>query len=329
MPTPPDEAVKIERLKQIMTMTGRITPEFVSARPPSEAQSLLIRATRGCAWNHCSYCGLYRHVESSQRSVDEICLDVEMLALHIAQPVHTVFLGDGDAFELETDDLWTVLAYIYASFPTLQRVTSYATAMSVQRKSDDDLRRLHQAGLTRLHIGLESGDNQVLRDIIKGVRAADMIQAGQRTRAAGIELSFYVMLGLGGTDRWLEHARGTVEVLNQVEPEHIRLRTLAYDPQAPIFSLMDVRAGDYTLKLPQGRRREVQTPLGTLYELHELLTRLTVRSGAIMADHHSNFIEEFSGVLPHDQGRLLQQVEARIAEMVSGQGPRARLKLYT
>ena len=329
MPQALSAAARVERLKQIISLTGRMTPEFVSTRLPSEAHSLLIRATRGCAWNRCTYCGLYRQAESSQRCVNEICLDIDMLALQVEPPVHTVFLGDGDALELETADMCIVLEYLQASFPTLQRVTCYATALSVQRKTDAELVELRQAGLSRLHIGLESGDDQVLRDVVKGVKAADLIAAGQRVRAAGLTLSFYVMLGLGGSERWQEHVQGTAAVLNQVDPEFIRLRTLAYDPQAPIFSRLDVRAGNFSLKLPQGRQRQLQTPLGTLYEIRALLLLLTAATGEIMADHASNYIEDLAGQLPADRPRLLHQVARRIAEVEAGRIALPRLKAYT
>jgi hypothetical protein len=328
MQQPLSAVARMERLKQIMTVAGRITPEFVATRPPSEAHSLLIRATRGCAWNRCVYCGLYRQMESSQRRVEDICLDIEMMALQVEQPVYRVFLGDGDALELGSDDMCAVLEYLRASFPELQRVTCYATAISIQRKSDQELARLRQAGLSRLHIGLESGDDQVLREVIKGVNAAEMIRAGQRVRTAGLALSFYVMLGLGGTDRWLEHIRGTARVLNQVDPEHIRLRTTAYDPQAPLFSLLNARAGEFLLKLPHGRRRDMQTPLGTLVEIRELLTHLSTTTGMMMADHTSNYIDDFVGKLPEDRARLLQQVETRIADVEAGRIRLPRLKAY-
>ncbi|GIX46789.1 MAG: radical SAM protein [Candidatus Tectimicrobiota bacterium] len=305
-----------------------LAPEPVSVRPPSEAHSVLLRVTRGCAWNRCTYCGLYRDVPSSQRSVEEITQDLALLALQQRQPVRTVFLGDGDALELDTASLEAVLHQVRACFPAVERITAYATALSVQAKSDGELRRLRQAGLQRLHIGLESGDDTILRDVLKGVSAAEMIEAGQRVRAAGIELSFYVMLGLGGIERWQAHVQGTARVLNRVDPEWIRLRTLAYDPRAPLFSRLDARAGRFVLKLPQGRYREVQTPLGLLHELHALLQQLTEAHGIIVADHHTNPLADFAGKLPEARARLLRQVEARMAEVAAGRVRLPRLPSY-
>ncbi|MGQ4808871.1 hypothetical protein NKDENANG_02264 [Candidatus Entotheonellaceae bacterium PAL068K] len=200
--------------------------------------------------------------------------------------------------------------------------------ISVLRKADPELVRLRQAGLSRLPIGLESGDDQVLRDAVKGAKSTDIMVVGQRSRAAGLELALSVMLGLGGTDRWQAHIEASANVLNAVNPEYIRLRTLAYDPQAPIVSRLEARAGDYRLTLPQGRR-DMQTPLGILYEIHTLLTQLNSATGEILADHTSTYINDFAGKLPEDRDRLLQQVEARITDVETGRVQLPCVKAYT
>jgi radical SAM superfamily enzyme YgiQ (UPF0313 family) len=234
-------------------------------RPPSEASSLLVRLTRNCPWNRCLFCPVYKEEKFSRRSLPEIKEDLEAIfsavdlikyisvslgfsgevnrqvaaliqsehpelfqvALWLYRGGETVFLQDGDSLMLPVAQLEEILGLLTEKLPTVNRITSYARSRTILRRSVEDLSRLKKAGLSRIHIGLESGNDKVLEFMKKGVTGAQHIEAGLKVKAAGLSLSEYVMPGLGGTTYWREHAIDTARVLNKIDPHFIRLRTLA------------------------------------------------------------------------------------------------------
>ena len=217
------------------------TPPF---RPPSEAYSLLVRATRNCSWNRCAFCyGVHwgrnklelRPVEDIKQDIrnmkslaDEITRwakengyqdQVERVAQSngilwlTSEGVKTAFIGDSDSLIMKTADLLEVLQSMAQTFPTLERITSYARAKTVLRKTPEELAQLRQAGLSRLHLGLETGDDELLEFIDKGATAEEMIEAGIRVKEAGMSLSEYVILGMGGQDKKKEKTESTIPAL--------------------------------------------------------------------------------------------------------------------
>ncbi len=179
-------------------------------RPPSEASSLLVRVTRNCPWNQCVFCPAYKGVKFSRRTVDEVKKDIDAMAAEYGRSVrvNSVFLQDADSLVLPTDDLVTILEYLRERFPRIERITTYARARTLKRKSVDDLRRLKEAGLTRVHAGLESGSEKVLQLIKKGLTPEEIVTGGRHVMDAGLELSEYVMPGIGGLALSEEHASG-------------------------------------------------------------------------------------------------------------------------
>ncbi len=211
-----------------------------SSDPPSEAGSLLIRVTRNCPWNRCLFCPAYKGTTFSKRSVSEIKRDIDEMARYYGKNgshVTTAFFQDADSLILPVKNLLEILKYLKTVFPGLTRVTSYARAKSLKRKSVTSLKALKSAGLTRIHTGLESGSAKVLKRIQKGESPEEMVEGGRRVMAAGIELSEYIMPGVGGKDLSLENARETARVLNRIRPDFIRVRTFALPPGSPMEAM--------------------------------------------------------------------------------------------
>jgi radical SAM superfamily enzyme YgiQ (UPF0313 family) len=269
--------------------------DFPPFRPPSEANSLLLRVTRGCPWNRCSFCSMYKTVKFEIRDLDEIKSDIEMAKELYGDRVGTVFIGDSNSLTIKTEMLVQVLNSLYASFPHLERVTSYARAKTLAKKPMVDLERIRQAGLTRLHVGLETGDRDLLKEIQKGATPEEMTEAGRKSKKAGFEYSLYVLLGIGGEERWENHARGTAEVLNQIDPHFIRVRTFIPQPNSRLYEAME--EGRFHLPSPETILKETKL----------LLEELDVTS-QFLSDHISNLLP-LHGKLPDDKGKMIQMLD--------------------
>ena len=177
-------------------------------RPPSEAQSLLVRVTRNCPWNQCVFCPAYKGVKFSRRPVEEVKSDIDAMAKEYGRHndmIKTAFLQDADSLILKTDKVLEILNYMKDKFPKLERITTYARATTLKRKSVEEFKQLKEAGLTRIHAGLESGSEKVLKMIKKGIKPEDIIEAGRKVMEAGISLSEYIMPGVGGRTLSEEH----------------------------------------------------------------------------------------------------------------------------
>jgi radical SAM superfamily enzyme YgiQ (UPF0313 family) len=210
-------------------------------RPPSEASSLLVRVTRNCPWNQCVFCPAYKGVKFSKRTVEEVKKDIDQMAGEYGNHtfVQSVFLQDADSLLLSTPDLLEILRYLKQKFPDIKRVTSYARAKTLKRKTVEELKELKEAGLTRIHVGMESGSEKVLKMIKKGITQTDIVEGGRRVVDAGISLSEYIMPGIGGKSLSEEHARETARLLNAVEPDFIRVRTFAMHPSSPMRKMVE------------------------------------------------------------------------------------------
>lgn len=308
-------------------------------RPPSEAASLLIRLTRNCPWNRCLFCPVYKGEQFSRRSMDEVLLDLneifkavdQVKAISLANGWHgevnrqtaaliqseypqlfqiaywlyqggkTVFLQDGDSLLLPVSQLVQILNLLKEKLPSVSRVTTYARSRTILRRSLDELKQLKAAGLNRIHVGLESGNDTVLTFMQKGVTAAQHVDAGKRVREAGISLSEYVILGLGGTDMWREHAVDTAKALNAIDPDFIRLRTLAVPLATPLYN--KIEQGEFKLLDDDQIVREealfIENLDGINSELH--------------SDHVLNLLEEINGKLPADKMQMLGVINRYLA----------------
>jgi len=304
-------------------------------RPPSEARSLLIRATRNCPWNRCAFCHTYQGETFSLRPEAEIKADIlkmaetaeriRALSLRCGEggcvgerTIHrifnqaenyegcfqsvaawlyyggeSVFLQDANSLVMKTDDLAEVISFICKTFSSVTRITTYARAKTAAKKTVEELKRLREAGLSRIHVGMESGYDPLLKFIRKGVTSAEQIEGGQKIREAGLSLCEYVMPGLGGV-RWTrEHAVETARVLNRINPDHIRLRTLQAVPGTPLAE--KIRQGEFQPLDDEEILREIRLFIETLEGIETM----------VVSDHILNLLEELEGKLPDDRERLL------------------------
>lgn len=267
-------------------------------RPPSEARSLLVQATVGCPHNLCTFCTVYkgdRAVNFRIRTVEEIKEDLDRAHIQLGDSVQTLFFPSGNTIIMKTDDLAEVCRYARSLFPSLSRITIYASAQYIHWKGLNDMKKLAEAGLSRVHVGLESGDDEILRRTRKGATSEVQIEAGKITKEAGIELNEYVVLGLGGKERTMEHIRETVRVLNEIDPEVIRLRTFLPKVGTPI--LEEIESGAF----------EVLSAHEVIDETRRLIEGLHVTS-EITSDHYTNYID-VNGKLPEDRRRMLETIE--------------------
>ncbi len=269
--------------------------DFPPYRPPSEANSLLLRVTRGCPWNRCTFCSMYKGLKFEIRAIEEVLEDIAMAKELYSDKVKTVFIGDSNSLVVNTDALVRILKALYESFPGIERVTSYARAKTIARKPKEELKRIFQAGLSRLHVGLETGNQLLLHEIQKGATPEEMIEAGRKAKEIGFEYSLYVLLGLGGEDRWREHAQDTAEVLNRIDPHFIRVRTLIPQPYSPLFEAM--REGRFQLPSPETILKETRL----------LLERLDVTS-QFLSDHISNLVPLY-GKLPEEKEKMVRRID--------------------
>ena len=271
-------------------------------RPPSEANSLLVRVTRNCPWNRCLFCPAYKGTAFSRRSVMEIKDDIDEMARYHSRNssrITTAFFQDADSLILPTEDLLKILKHLGEAFPSLTRITSYARAKSLKRKSIQSLEALKAAGLTRIHTGLESGSVKVLKLIQKGESPEEMVEAGRRVMAAGIELSEYIMPGVGGRDLSRENALETADVLNRIRPDFIRVRTFALPPDSP----MEAMARESRF-LPMN-------DLEIVAEIRELLLHLAeMPSHFRCADFSLNLLMHVDGYLDRDRESMLEDLDS-------------------
>jgi len=268
--------------------------DFPPFRPPSEANSLLLRVTRGCPWNRCTFCSMYKGIKFEIRDLEEILEDIESARELYGDRVRTIFIGDSNSLVAKTEMWVKILNTLLTSFPHIERVTSYARAKTIAKKPLEDLTKIRQAGLTRLHVGLETGDQELLTEIAKGATPEEMIEAGKKAKEAGFEYSLYVLLGIGGEVKWEQHARGTAEVLNQIDPHFIRVRTFVPQPNSPLYEAM-----------VEGRFQPA-SPESILKETKLLLEELQVTS-QFLSDHISNLLP-LHGKLPEDKEKMIQMI---------------------
>jgi coproporphyrinogen III oxidase-like Fe-S oxidoreductase len=242
---------------------------------------------------------MYRKYPFARKSLEAIKADIDLLPEVYGRHAKHVFFGDSNSLLLPAGMLVEILEYLYEVCPWVERVTSYARAKTVMKKSLADLEALRRAGLTRLHIGLESGSDEVLTRIRKGATAAEMIAGGVKAKEAGFECSLYVLLGIGGMELTHEHRRGTIAVLNAVNPHFIRVRTLTPIPKSDIARW--IAEGSFT-QLP---------PLVTVEEERDIVAGLEVTS-RFLNDHASNIVP-LDGRLPDDREKMLARLDQGIA----------------
>jgi radical SAM superfamily enzyme YgiQ (UPF0313 family) len=305
--------------------------ELGPIRPPSEASSLLLRVTRNCSWNRCKFCHIYKGKRFELRPVEDIkqeILTVKAIqdklkeaalkagyggnveaaaaailnnplsethfnvALWLYHGGTSAFLQDANTLIMPTPDLVEVIKFLKTTLPTITRITSYGRSQTAAKKKLSELKALRETGLDRLHIGLESGYDPLLEYMDKGVTAADHIAGGKKIVASGISLSEYVLLGMGGKKMWREHATETARVLNEINADFIRVRTLTIKEGMPLYD--EVKSG----KFIRASDEEI------VAEEKLLIENLNCHS-YLVSDHITNLLQEVEGRLPEDKGKML------------------------
>ena len=301
-------------------------------RPPSEANSLLIRVTRNCPWNFCTFCPVYKDRPFSLRPVEHVIEDIDTVARHVeslrkntdssgtidctvldklagktpdgeAQALNaathwfsggmrSIFIQDANSLLIAPSDMVKILKHLKKHFYWVERITSYARSRTIAKIKDEDLASMADAGLNRIHIGMESGADSVLIMVKKGGTKATHIKAGLKVKKAGMQLSEYVMPGLGGKKLSEEHALETADALNQIDPEFIRLRSLAIPNMVPLFNEWE------------SGRFEKCTDLETAKEILILIEALDGIYSEIKSDHILNLFEEIEGKLPGEKEKM-------------------------
>ena len=318
--------------------TFRIGP----IRPPSEAQSLLLQVTNGCTWNKCRFCQLYRHTKFKAYSADSIKADIDNMVYHaeragkyrrpdgtwdinglnrelmigtdeerqcfymvanwLVNGGENVFLQDGNTTALSSGRLTDVLIYLRQAFPQRKRITSYGRAENLSRVSADEFAELKEAGLDRIHSGFESGSDAVLQRINKGVTSQQEITAGRNIKAGGIELSVYFMPGVGGRDLSRDNAEGMANVINEVNPDFIRIRTSVIKPGTELYE--DFVSGAFELCSDDEKLSEIRT---VIEKAHDIDTKL-------VSDHIVNLLQGVKGSLRNDRQKMLDYIDGYMAQ---------------
>ena len=265
-------------------------------RPPSEANSFILRVTIGCAHNRCTFCSMYRGVNFRARPLSEIEPIIQQTARHYPN-LRRVFLADGDALVLSTDRLLAIIELLKANFPKLSRISCYGGPLDILRKTPADLQLLKQAGLQLVYLGNESGDDEVLARVQKGVTSAEMIEAGKKIIAAGMKLSAMLVLGLGGRELSRQHALNSARVASAINPTMLSALTLMLHRGTPLRA--DAEQGTF----------QPLSPYEFVLELKELVSSLNMQSPCIFRSNHVSNMLPLAGTLPADKNSLLLQAE--------------------
>lgn len=269
-------------------------------RPPSEAYSVIIQATIGCSHNECTFCSMYKDKKFRIRKLHEIIEDLEMARTH-CQRVEKIFLADGNALALKTENLKVILNKIKELFPECHRVGIYSAPKDILRKSAEELKLLHDLGLSIAYLGIETGSDKILGRIKKGVTSEEIIQAGKKIMASGIKLSTTLISGLGGKENWREHALASAEVANAINPDYLALLTLLIQPGTEMYE--EVQNG--TLQL--------LTPKEVMLETEVFIKNLKVDHCIFRSNHASNYVA-LAGTLPQDKEQLLSIIHQALKE---------------
>ena len=267
-------------------------------RPPSEARSFILQTTIGCTHNHCIFCCSYTNKKYRERAIEDIFADIDEIASRYRR-VGRVFLADGDALAMKTDTLLTIFDKLYQSFPALERVSLYATPRDLLVKSPEELHRLREAGLGIVYLGIETGNDEILKWIRKGVTRAEIAEAGKKAMSAGLILSVTVINGLGGLDKMEAHANDTATLINEIDPHYLGLLTLMVVDGTPIAEM--IRKKEYI----------VPAPMEILREMKMMVEGLDVSNCIFRANHASNYLP-LKGTLPWDKEKLLATLNAML-----------------
>ena len=281
-------------------------------RPPSEAKSLIFQVTLGCSFNECSFCDMYRSKEYSERSWEEVKSEIDLMAKTLPDTTR-IFLADGDALNLSTDYMVQIVEYIYQKFPNLERVSCYAMPMNLLKKTPEELNMMNKAGLDRLYLGIETGNDIILKKVTKGATQSTMIKSCNKAKAAGFTLSCMVILGLGGSKYTKENAVDTAKVINAVQPNYVGALTL-YLENGIKEEFLTKFEGEF----------ERLTDSEAIDELELLISEINVDNAIVFRANHGSNAYNIGGTFPQDKQEMLEKITwmKKHPEVVRPQGLR-------
>ena len=265
-------------------------------RPPSEAKSLIFQVTLGCSFNECSFCDMYRSKEYSERSWEEVKSEIDLMAKTLPNTTR-IFLADGDALNLSTDYMVQIVEYIYQKFPNLERVSCYAMPMNLLKKTPEELDMMNKAGLDRLYLGIETGNDIILKKVTKGATQSTMIKACNKAKDAGFTLSCMVILGLGGNKYTKENAVDTAKVINAVQPDYVGALTL-YLENGIKEEFLTKFEGEF----------ERLTDSEAIDELELLISEINVDNAIVFRANHGSNAYNIGGTFPQDKQEMLEKI---------------------
>jgi len=269
-------------------------------RPPSEARSLIVQVAVGCAHNKCTFCSMYKDKSFRIKSWEEIKEDLDE-ARETYRYIKRIFLADGDALVLPAKKLIQILDYIKEIFPECERVGIYAAPKDILLKSEEDLKALKENGLGIVYIGIESGDDQILKDIEKGVSSSEIISSGQKLKAAQIPISITLISGIGGKEKTKEHAMESARVVNRINPEYVSFLTLMLEEGTPLYE-------DW-----QNDKFSLLSPKEALEEIRLFIENTDLKGSIFRANHASNYIS-LGGILNEEKDELLKNIDEALSE---------------
>ena len=267
-------------------------------RPPSEANSVIFQITLGCSFNKCSFCNMYRTKEYSERPWAEIKSEIDIVSKSYPQ-TEKVFLADGDALNLSTEKLIQVLDYVKEKFPNLKRISCYAMPKNLLQKRSDELTLLHESGLNMLYVGIETGQDILLKKITKGATSKGIIDACNRAKKSGFIISCMIILGIGGKKYSIEHIKETAKVVSEVSPNFLAALTLI---------LEDGVYDEFMQKF--GEPFEFLDDSLILDELEILVSSITPSSSIVFRANHASNIYSIGGNLPEDRDKMIQLIRS-------------------
>lgn len=270
--------------------------EGVLYRPPSEAYSLIIQVTIGCAHNRCTFCNMYREKKFRIRTKEEIFADLAEAHAYYGSRVRRIFFADGDALVVPTETLLEILQFVHEKFPTVERIASYGTARDVLRKSEEELKALSAAGLQLVYLGAESGDDRILEHIQKDVTAAEVIAAGQKLKRCGLKTSVTLISGLGGRRGREDHAVKSAQLISGMNPEYASFLTLRLYEGTKMNE--EVEKGEM----------ELITPDEIVEEMELFLQNIDSPGTIFRTNHASNYVV-LAGTFNEDIPGMLKQLE--------------------
>ncbi len=265
-------------------------------RPPSEANSLIFQVTLGCSFNECSFCNMYRTKEYFERPIEEIKREIETMS-KLQPNVTRIFLADGDALNVKTGTLIEILSHIKSKFKSLERISCYSMPKNLLQKTDEELTSLKRSGLDMVYLGIESGNNTILKKVTKGATSETIINSCKKAKKNGFILSCMIILGLGGKKYSDCHAADTSSVVSQIEPDYLGALTLYMEPNIE--------------KEFYAKFKEPFQPLEDLEilsEMESLVSNIDVKGQVIFRANHASNVYSIGGTLPQDKDKILEKI---------------------